>query len=94
MDNENLEYDCTKDKAYKGLSSRKNLRKVNKRVLTQYYKDVKILSDLLNIEEIKYKPKLHKTEIIYVQNYEIKVKWKPNKDSTWLRPIFITYRKI
>ena len=94
MDNEKLEYDCTKDKAYKGLSSRVNLRKVNKRVLKQYYKDIKILSDLLNIEEIKYKPKLHKTEIIYVQNYEIKIRWKPNKDSTWLRPIFINYRKI
>lgn len=94
MNDENLEYDCAKDKAYKGLSSRKNLRRVNKRVLTQYYKDIKMLTDLLNIEEIKYKPKLHKTEIIYVQNYEIKVKWKPNKDSTWLRPILIIYRKI
>ena len=88
------------DDAYKGASSKENIRKANERVMAQYKKDLLLLCDKLNIDGIDkdmlliYEPKLYTNETFYVNGYSISIKWKPNNNSTWIRPIFITYRKI
>ena len=83
------------DDNYKGLSSKHNRRIVNKRVLKQFYTDISLLEKILQIDlSCIEQPKLRKERIYFVDNYEIKIKWKPNKNSTWIRPILIVYRKL